>query len=376
MKVAILHYWFLTRRGGEKVVESILKIFPNADIYTIFYDEKKYGNYISNHKIYTSKLNNKFFRKHYQKLFPLYPFAVKSLKLKQKYDLIISSESGPIKGVQMPKSTPHICYIHTPMRYCWSFKDEYLKTIPIPLRPIVSYFFEKLRKWDETTVDNVTVFVANSKNVADRVKRFYNRESEVIHPPISLDFFRKHFVRSKEPEFYLSFGAITPYKKIDLLVDLFNRNEKKLIIIGDGSEKEKLEKIAKSNITFLGSLKWNEIEEILRNTKALLFPGEEDFGMIPLEVMAHGIPVLAYNKGGALETVVENKIFVNKSSGIFFKEQTIESLSSCIESFEKVKNQFDKDWIINHARKFGEDYFLMEFKYFLDSFKKNKGLNN
>ena len=168
--------------------------------------------------------------------------------------------------------------------------------------------------------------------------------------------------RNNSPKYYLSFGAITPYKKIDLLVDVFNKNGKELIIIGDGSEKEALEKNSQPNIKFYGNLEWEGIEEIFKDTKALLFPGEEDFGMIPLEVMAYGIPVLAYGKGGALETVVENKEIINQSSGMFFENQSIESIENCIQNFEKKEHLFDSEWIKNHSRKFGEDVFLEKFK--------------
>ncbi len=363
MKVAILHYWFVTRRGGEKVVESILKIFPDADIYTLFYDINTYGDHLGNNKVYTSKLNRSpFLRKHYQKLFPLYPFGVRSLELKDNYDLIISSESGPIKGLKIPANVPHICYIHSPMRYCWGFTKDYLNSLPKLTRPLAAFFFERLRKWDEETIDNVTHFIANSENVAKRVNKYYKRDAFVIPPPIELQLFEHKIIRSKSPQYYLSFGAITPYKRIDLLVDLFNKNGKELIIIGNGSEKERLERQAKSNIKFLGSLNWDEIEEVFKNTKALLFPGEEDFGMIPLEVMAYGIPVLAYGKGGALETVVENRENIKKSSGLFFEHQSIESIENCVERFEQNEHLFDSEWIKNHSRKFGEDIFLNNFK--------------
>lgn len=363
MKVAIVHYWFVTRRGGEKVVESILKIFPDADIYTLFYDETTYGDHLKNNKVYTSKLNrSSFLRKHYQKIFPLYPYGIKSLKLQDDYDLIISSESGPAKGIDIPKETPHLCYIHSPMRYCWGFTQDYLNSLPKIVSPFVNYLFYRLRKWDETTINNVTHYIANSGNVANRVEKFYNKKASVIHPPIALELFEHRIKRSENPKHYLSFGAITPYKRIDLLVNVFNNNGKDLIIIGDGSERKKLEKKANSNIKFLGVLEWNEIEEVFKDTKALLFPGEEDFGMIPLEVMAYGIPVLAYGKGGALETVVENKKVINKSSGFFFNEQTENSLNSCIQEFEEKVHLFDEKWIINHARKYGEDVFLNNFK--------------
>lgn len=361
MKVAIIHYWFITRRGGEKVVESILKLFPDADIYTLFYDEDKYGNYLEGHKIYTSKYNIPFLRKHYQKIFPLYPRAIKSLELQEEYDLIISSESGPAKGIAIANKAKHICYIHSPMRYCWGFTEDYLNSMNSILRPLAKYFFKKLKEWDKTTINNVDLYVANSINVANRVEKFYNRKAEVVYPPIESKLFEKPLVLREEKCYYLSFGALTPYKRIDLLVDCFNNNGKKLIIIGNGSEKEKLQKKAKSNIEFKGFLEEIELKEYIENSKALLFPGEEDFGMIPLEVMSYGIPVIAFNKGGALETVLENKDDYSKSSGIFFKKQETESIEDAINYFENIEKDFNPIWIRNHAKKFEESNFLRHF---------------
>jgi len=369
MKVAVIHYWFITRRGGEKVVESILKLYPDADIYTLFYDEKKYGNHISKHKIYTSILNKSFLRKYYQKLFPLYPLAIKSLKLQQEYDLIISSESGPAKGVQINNKTPHVCYIHSPMRYAWSHTEMYVKSASPMVRPLLSFFFKRLKKWDRSTIENVDLYIANSTNVANRVSKYYNRSSKVVYPPIEEALFTKVHKESSK-EFYLSFGAITPYKRIDLLVEAFNQNGKPLVIIGEGSEREKLVKMAKSNIQFKTCDTWAEVEYCLAKSRALLFPGEEDFGMIPLEVMAYGLPVLAYAKGGALETVVEDRTKVEQSSGLFFKEQTIESIQQVLEDFEAVEHQFHKEWIISHAKKFRESNFLSKFKSLVDSLLK------
>ncbi|GMN07850.1 glycosyltransferase [Croceitalea sp. MTPC5] len=374
MKVAIVHYWLTTRRGGEKVIENILKLYPQADIYTLFADKGIYGENFPKNKIVTSVLNFWPFKKYYQKIFPLYPLGIKSLKLKEDYDLIISSESGPAKGIKIEKATPHICYVHSPMRYCWGFTEEYLNSMKKPLRPLAKFFFERLRKWDVTTIDNVSAYLVNSKNVADRVSRFYQKESTVIYPPIELSFFDRPLITAGKRDVYLSFGAITPYKRIDLLVETFNENGKKLIVIGNGSEKKRLQSMANDNIKFLGNLEWNKIEEYLDRTKALLFPGEEDFGMIPLEVMAYGIPVIAFKKGGALETVVENNI-VERSSGLFFNEQTEKSIQECLNRFEKIKGRFDAEWIRNHARGFGEDRFLQKFSKFIENqlsdFKKN-----
>lgn len=360
MKVAIVHYWFITRRGGEKVVESILKLYPEADIYTLFYDQETYGDHLAGHKIYTSILNNRLFRKYYQKLFPLYPLGIKSLKLREDYDLIISSESGPAKGIKIKTRTPHICYIHSPMRYAWSHQEMYISAVSSILRPLLRFFLKRLKKWDISTIDNVGHYVANSSNVADRVERFYHRDAEVIYPPIEEDLFVKPHAKDKK-RFYLSFGAITPYKKIDLLVETFNKNGKHLVIIGEGSEKEKLIKKAKDNIEFKSCPSWEDVEINLMRSRALLFPGEEDFGMIPLEVMAHGVPVIAYGKGGALETVVENRDKVGNSTGIFFEHQTIASVQNAIEEFEKLESSFDPNWIVNHSKKFKESEFLKKF---------------
>ncbi|MGK0288604.1 MAG: glycosyltransferase involved in cell wall biosynthesis [bacterium] len=356
LRVAIVHYWFVTWRGGEKVVESILKLFPQADVYTLFFDPNTCGKPLAKHQVHTSILNNPIFQKHYQKVFPLYPIGIKSLSLKKEYDLVISSESGPAKGVSIQGNAPHLCYIHTPMRYCHGFREPYLKNLSSWSRPITSFFFEMLRLWDLTTVNNVTHYVANSQNVADRVQKYYNRNASVCYPPIELELFKEK-PQLDEKEFFLSFGAITPYKNIDLLIDVFNKNQKKLVIIGDGSERNRLEKKAKNNIQFLGSLPWSKIQGLIRRSRALIFPGEEDFGMIPLEVMAHGVPVIAYGKGGALETVIENFTNPTKSTGIFFHALEANSLHQALAKFEIIEPEFNPEWIQDHARKFGEDCF-------------------
>jgi glycosyltransferase involved in cell wall biosynthesis len=360
LKVAIVHYWLVTWRGGEKVIQALLKIFPKADIYTLFYDEAKIGPHLKGHTVHSSKYDTPIFRKHYQKLFPIYPKAIKSLKLKDQYDLVISSESGPAKGIALPDQTPHLCYIHTPMRYCWGYTDEYVSTLPWWSRNLARYLFEKLKKWDLTTVDNVDRYIANSHNVAHRVQEYYHKPADVIHPPVALDCFDQKPV-IKHKNYYLSFGAITPYKRIDLLVKTFNLNKKPLIIIGEGSERKKLQSMADNNIKFTGRLPWDQILTYIQESKALLFPGEEDFGIIPLEAMSQGIPVIAFNQGGVLETVVENQCHRAQSSGLFFNRQSVNAIEKAILKFEDIEKQFDPEWIMNHARKFGEDEFIKKF---------------
>jgi len=360
MRVAFIHFWLITWRGGEKVLESLLRLFPDADIYTLFYDHQHAERFLG-HRIFPSSLNNRFFRRHFQKVYPLYPLGIRSLRLRHPYDLIISSESGPAKGIANPLGIPHLCYIHTPMRYCWGYTQDYLNVVPAVLRPIAKMSFDALRRWDLTTVDNVDRYVANSRNVRDRVRRFYNRDAAVVHAPISLELFRpENLVKipTKGRKYYLSFGAITPYKNIELLIETFNRNGKQLIVIGDGSERRKLERRAKANIHFLGNLPWAEIRKHILDAKALLFPGEEDFGMVPLEVMAHGVPVIALARGGALETVIEIPGNPAKSTGLFFAEPSFLSLQSAIDAFESYQDDFDPVQIQTHARQFGEDVFL------------------
>ena len=240
-KVAICHYWFVRWRGGEKVVLSILKLFPKADIYTLFCDPEIKETYLKSHHVYTSSLDLRWLRKHYQKIFPLYPLGIKSLNLIDHYDLIISSESGPAKGIVHPQAVPHLCYVHTPMRYCWGYRAYYLNSMPKILRPFASLGFEKLKRWDKTTVSNVNSFLCNSKNVVNRVKKYYHRAANLCYPPIDLHLFEQPISKAmykSDRKFYLSFGAITPYKNISLLVETFNKNGLPLLVIGDGSEKK------------------------------------------------------------------------------------------------------------------------------------------
>lgn len=356
LNVAIVHYWLVNWRGGEKVVESLLKLFPQADIYTLFYEKDVCQPYLGNRKVYTSLLNFAPLRKRYQKLFPLYPFAIWSLRLRKKYDLILSSEAGPAKGINNPWRIPHICYIHSPMRYCWGLTQAYLDVVPKWARGIVKWRFEKLKQWDLSTIHGVDLYIANSQNVADRVEKYYGKKAKICYPPIALNLFQNELVENRQ-EYYLSFGEITPYKNIQLLVETFNQLDEKLIVIGSGSEKKKLQRLAHDNIQFVGGLPLEKVLQYIQQAKAMLFPGEEDFGMVPVEVMSQGVPVIALNKGGARESVCENLQKPEESSGLFFELPTVNSLMAALERFEAISHKFDPIWIRNHARKFGEDRF-------------------
>lgn len=364
MTPAIAHYWLTTWRGGEKVVKALLELFPKADLFTLFYEKEECGGYVEGHAVYTSSLDKPFLRKRYQKVFPLYPYGVRSLRtdsghMGKQYDFIISSESGPIKGIRT-HGLPHLCYVHTPMRYCWEPRTDYLRGLRWPVKQITNMLFERLRRYDETTVENVDRFVSNSENVRKRVLKHYDRETSVVYPPIEDAVFARtpQFKTGETPSYYVSFGAIAPYKRIDLLVEAFNKSGERLVVMGEGSERARLEKSAGSNITFTGFLSDEQVHSTLIKAKALLFPGEEDFGMIPLEVMALGIPVIAYAAGGALETVVENREHPEKSTGLFFETQSSTSILEAIERFETHRGSFSPEFIRNHALCFHE----IEFK--------------
>jgi len=367
LKVAIVHYWLVNMRGGEKVVEALCELFPDADIFTHVYDPSAISDKINRHNIRTT-----FIQKlpgathHYQKYLPFMPLALEQLDLRN-YDIVISSESGPSKGVLVSPDTMHICYCHTPMRYIWNMYHEYRLSLSVLGQKIWAVISSFIRQWDYMNSQRVDHFIANSYNVQQRIRRYYGRESEVIYPP--LDFSR--FSVNKSEDFYLFVGQLNPYKKADLAVRAFNRCNKKLIVIGDGSQKRYLEKIAGTNISLLGKLPDLAVADYYSRCKALIFPGEEDFGITPLEAMASGRPVIAYGKGGALETVIDGK------TGVFFHNQNESSLINAIEEAEN--NHWDVDYLRKYAKQFDtaitkkrlQSFIEEKYKSFQNSLKKN-----
>lgn len=351
MKVAIVHYWLVTMRGGEKVLESLCKMYPEADIYTNVYNPEKISEPIKKHKVFTTKVNNyPFARKLYQKYMPFMPNALMDLDL-TSYDLVISSESGPAKGVVPSPFAFHVCYCHTPMRYLWDMYHEYFRKS----NPIVKFFMKKmipsLRLWDVTSSNLVDHFVANSHYVAARIKRYYNRDSDVVFPPCDIN---KYLSVERSPsDFYLFFGQLVGYKRADLAIEACIKSGKKLVVIGEGKSKEAKEYSKSGLIKFTGRISDEEIKEYLAKAKALLFPGIEDFGIIPVEANATGCPVLAYKDGGALDSIKENV------TGMFFEEQTVDSLISCMNDFETKESNFtNRDLFTKHVQQFSEEIFI------------------
>ena len=359
MKVAIVHYWLVTMRGGEKVLEELCRMFPEADIYTNVYCPEKISETIKSHKVYTTKINRwPLAAKLYQKYMPFMPKALMELDL-TGYDLVISSESGPAKGVCPAPQAFHICYCHTPMRYLWDMYHEYFRKS----NPLVKFFMKKLipglRQWDVMSSNLVDHFIANSSFVAARIQRYYNRKADVIFPPCDIN---RYINNPREPkDFYLFFGQLVGYKRADLAIEACIGSGRKIVVIGDGKSKE-AKKYAKTGlVTFTGRVSDEQVADYLAHAKALLFPGIEDFGIIPVEANSAGCPVLAYRKGGACDSILENK------TGLFFDEQTPEAIIECMTEFEKRETEFTNRAVYTkHVQKFSKEEFVNKIQKVID----------
>ncbi|MBU3593265.1 glycosyltransferase [Polynucleobacter sp. 71A-WALBACH] len=352
MRVAIVHYWLVNMRGGEKVLEALCELYPQADIYTHVYDPENISEAIKKHHITTTfiqKLPKAI--QWYQNYLPLMPFALWFLNLKN-YDLVIGLESGPTKGARLSKNAICINCCFTPMRYIWDLFDEYYASVGIFKKLMMLLCVKPLRWWDVFTSKRVDLFISISTIVKKRVKNCYGRDSVIIYPPVEVDSFK---ISPNIGDYYLMFGQLVSYKRPQLAVEAFNASGKKLIVIGQGELLGGLKKIAQPNIEFLGRLDDDSIRSYLSNCKALIFPGLEDFGIVPVEAMASGRPVIAYGQGGALDTVVDGK------TGVFFQEQTVHGLNQAIETFEKNARQYKPIEIREWARKFSKEHFQHQF---------------
>ncbi len=335
MKTALLHYWLTNMRGGEKVLAALGEIFPSADIFTHAYIPDRVPAF-RNRKVTESFIARlPFGRRHPQAYLPLMPTATRALDL-AGYDLVISSESGPIKGIRKPKGARHICYCHTPMRYLWDMHEEYYRTAGIGGRLAMRLFTGYLRREDLKSAAAVDAFVANSAFVAARIRRIYDRDSVVVHPPVDVAFFARTAAdRTPPPPFagrpyYLYAGELRAYKRPDLAIAACMKKDRRLVVVGNGGMRDELMRRTKGKgeIVFLGRVPDDVLRAAYIHARALLFPGIEDFGIIPVEAQAAGTPVIAFGQGGARETVCDGK------TGILFAEQTVESLCNAIEAFE------------------------------------------
>lgn len=354
MKIALAHHWMTSYRGGERVLEQIATLAPKADIFTLVHDERVVIPGIAGRKVVTSELNSlPKIEKTYRHLLPAHPLAIKRMRVPDDLELLLSTDASLMKGITTSPETKHICYCHSPPRYLWEMADEYKKAT-WAARIALDRFAPMLRRFDFEAAQRVSHFIANSKFVAERIAKYYQRDAEVIYPPVAVDEFRSDRTRQS---FYLVISELVEYKRIDLAVKAFNQLGKRLIVIGDGPQRKRLESIAKPNITFMGRQSFRTLKEHLETATAFVFPGIEDFGITPVEAQAAGCPVIALRRGGVLETVVEGQ------TGAFFDEQTSESLEAAVVGFEP--NAFSPLSCAENAQMFSTQNFLSQYKALL-----------
>jgi len=372
LKTAIVHEWFVNYAGSEKVVESFTNIWRDADVFALvdFLDEKQRQIILKGKHVKTSLIQKfPFARKKHRNYLPLFPLAIEKLDL-SKYDLIISSSHSVTKGIKINPDQLHISYCHSPMRYAWDNAELYLSQANISgglkgflARSVINY----LREWDLKTASRPNFLVANSKFISEKLKRIYNRDSIVIYPPVDVN---KYNCVPEKKDFYLTASRMVPYKRVDLVVEAFsNMKNRKLKVVGNGPELAKIKMKASSNIEFLGYKEDEDLKALMQQAKAFVFAAEEDFGITVVEAMACGTPVIALNKGGTAETVVNHK------TGILFESQTTESIKNAIAEFEEKESLFDYKIISDHAQQFSRDIFEKRIRDFV-SIKSEKFFGN
>lgn len=359
MKVALVHDYLNQMGGAERVVLALHELFPDAPLYTSIYDPQRVDPAFQKIDIRTSFMQKwPLVKKHHQPFLPFYPIAMEGLDLRG-YDLVLSSSSAFGKGIIVKPGTLHICYCHTPMRWCWNY-NEYVEREQLGgmARRILPFFVNWLRVWDQTTAMRVDHFIANSPVIAERIQKYYRRESVVIPPPVEASRF-PFDPATQLGNYFLSMGRLAPYKRVDLAIQACNRLGLPLVVIGSGRDEKQLKAMAGPTIRFLGRLSDAEVLPYLAQCRAFLFPGEEDFGITPLEVQASGRPVIAYGAGGALASVVDGV------TGRFFYEQTAESLANVLAAFDE--RQYHPQTIRNHALEFDKPRFQRRVLQFVEA---------
>jgi len=357
MKIAIVCDWLVTPGGAEKCLEQLITSFPEADIFAVvdFIDKEK-RDFLHNKPIKTTFIQKlPFAKKHYRHYLPLMPLAIEQLDV-SAYDVIISSSHAVAKGVITGPDQLHISYVHSPMRYAWDLQHQYLKESGLDKKwrgYLARYFLHKLRLWDARTANGVDHFIANSQFIARRIYKTYRREAEVIYPPVDTSTFKPG---THKEDFYLTASRMVPYKKMDLIVESFQAlPDRQLMVIGDGPDMQKIKNKAGKNVQILGYQSNESLLQYMQRAKAFIFAAEEDFGIVPLEAQACGTPVIAFGKGGALETV--RGLDQPKPTGLFFPEQTKEAIAKAVREFEASQSQFSIENCVEHAARFSPEKF-------------------
>ena len=361
MRIAIIHDWLTGMRGGEKCLDVICRRFPHARLFTLVHSRGSVSGAIERLPITTSWLGRlPGVARYYRSLLPLMPRAVERLPIPADVDLVLSFSHAVAKGVIVPAGVPHVCYCFTPMRYAWQRRGDYLRSGPLaiwPLRPAAERMLHRLREWDRRSSDRVTHFVAISRTVAGRIAECYGRTSRVICPPVDTRFYTP--AAAAREDYYVCVSALVPYKRVDLVIEACNRLGRRLVVIGTGPERRRLARLAGRNVTLPGWLSQEAVREHLRRARALLFAAYEDFGIVPLEAQACGTPVVVLGQGGTAETVLP-AARGRPGTGIFFKEQTVESLSEAIGRLEAHPDWFDPALARRNAEQYATERFEEE----------------
>ena len=357
MRVALVHDWLNGMRGGEKVLELLCELYPEAEIFTLFYEQDNVSPIIASKLVNVSPLQRfPWARKAYRCYLPLYPWAIERFRL-QGFDLVISTSHCAAKGIRVPPPARHVCYCLTPMRYIWDLFDVYFpRGGPRPLSSLaMRLLVKRLRRWDVETAQRVDFFIAISEHIAKRISRYYGRSASVINPPVDTEFFTPGGVKKSSQ--YLLVSALVPYKRIDLAIAAFNGVGLPLAIVGEGPEARRLRAIAKGNITFLGWVANEQLRQLYRESQAIIFPGEEDFGLVPVEAQACGTPVIAYKKGGVLESVVDGV------TGCFFEQQTAGAIRKAVEQLDTTR--YETTALRKNAERFSKQRCAEQLREFI-----------
>ncbi len=362
IKKALICDWLNVYAGAERCVESFTNIWADFEIYSLIdflNDTDRYG-ILKNKHAHTSFIQNlPFAKSRYRDYLPLFPYAIENFNLSE-YDLILSSSHAVAKGVLTHSDQLHISYVHTPIRYAWDLYFEYLKNSGLNsgLKGFFAkYFLHKIRIWDLSSTNRVDYFIANSRYIASRIKKIYGRASDVIYPPVDTDKFE---AKENKDEFYLTVSRLVPYKKVDVIVEAFSQINRKLVLIGDGPDMDKIKSKAKKNIEILGYQSNETIKHMMQNAKAFIFAAKEDFGIAPVEAQACGTPVICYGNGGVRETVIDNV------SGVYFYDQSVESLLGALDKFEHNVDKFDPSFIRRNSLRFSRKRFEEEIKTYIE----------
>jgi glycosyltransferase involved in cell wall biosynthesis len=362
-RIALVHYWYVHHRGGERVLDAMAETFPTADLFIMVADPAAMPEVTRRHKLTTSFLQRiPGAKRHYRKLMPLMPLALESFDL-DDYDIVISHEAGPAKGVLTRSRTLHINYSHSPMRHIWEMYREYRRSAPGGALGRFMYGLAShyMRLWDFAAASRVDEYIASSRNGALRIEKYYRRKAKVLYPPVDISHC---VVRDQREDFYLVVSALTAYKRIDLAIQACSKLGRKLKIVGRGEAEAALRKMAGSSIEFLGYQSDDIVHDLYSRCRAFLFPGEEDIGLTPVEAQASGAPVIAFGAGGALETVrakFTGEGIAPNATGVFFPYPSADCLADAVEYFEQNEHRFSREQLVDHAAQFSTPRFQREF---------------